>query len=714
MSTLSRSGLSRPWMAPTLSPDRRAQLVLEAMTLDEKIQLVHGPMGATIPGITEGPTEALGGDGFVPGIPRLGIPDLNLIGAGAGVTDLGLRPNGQSVALPSPLCETATWNLDLAYEFGRVIGQETRRQGFNVSLGGGANLTREPRCGRNFEYHGEDPLLAGRMLGRELSAIQDQRIIACIKHYALNAQDSGRFGLNAVIDRRSLRESDLLAFEIAIRESGVGAVMGAYNKVNGDYCCENDYLLNQVLKREWGFPGWIMSDWGATHSTVKAALAGLDQEFFLSQFFSGALKHAVETGEVPEARLDDMVHRILRTMFLFGVIDNPPVVEPIDVSSDSDVALRVAEEGCVLLRNTGLLPLAGERLGSIAVIGSHADKGVLSGGGSAQVNPVGGNALPPPEPPKDIMTRLRQLVWHPSPPLMAIRAKAPNAFVEYDDGGDTTAAAALAARSDVAIVLVHQHTSEFWDVPTLALPANQDNLVRAVAAANPRTVVVAETGGAVLMPWAKDVAAILQAWYPGQRGGEAIARILFGDVNPSGKLPITFPVSDADLPHPELQQPPLGGDMFNVPSFDVHYTEGVKVGYKWYDAEGKEPLYPFGHGLSYTTFAYSGLQIDPACELTVEFNVQNTGPREGAEIAQVYLRFPPQAGEPPKRLVGWRKVHLKSGDAKTVVVTVDRQMFSVFNPDTDAWEVIPGTYGVMVGGSSGDLPLAAEMDVKGR
>ena len=349
----------QPWTNSRLLPDERADLVVKQMTLDEKIQLVHGSMamlGRKIPG-------ALGGDGFVPGIPRLGIPDLNLIGAGVGVTNLGKRAEGRATALPASLAETATWDPQLAYEFGAVIGRETRDQGFNVSLGGGNDIMREPRNGRNFEYHGEDPVLAGKIIGQELKAIQDQGVIADIKHYAINCQETDRIGVSSNLDKRSMRELDLLAFEIGIKDSGVGTVMCAYNRVNGVYSCENDYLLNQVLKKDWGFKGWVMSDWGATHSTVKAALAGLDQEFYENKYFSAPLKKAVDNGEVPMSRLDDMVHRILRTMFAFGVIDNPPVIKPIDAEAGAAVAQRVEEQGAVLLKNAANeLPLKASSL----------------------------------------------------------------------------------------------------------------------------------------------------------------------------------------------------------------------------------------------------------------------------------------------------------------------------------------------------------------
>jgi len=702
----------QPWTNAHLPPDERADLVVKQMTLDEKIQLVHGSMamlGRKIPG-------ALGGDGFVPGIPRLGIPDLNLIGAGVGVTNLGKRTNGQATALPASLAETATWDPKLAYEFGTVIGRETRDQGFNVSLGGGDDIMRVARNGRNFEYHGEDPVLAGQILGQELKAIQNQGVIADIKHYAVNCQETDRMGVSSNLDKRSMRELDLLAFEIGIRDSGVGTVMCAYNRVNGVYSCENDYLLNQVLKKDWGFQGWVMSDWGATHSTVKAALAGLDQEFFENKYFSAPLKSAIQNGEVPMPRLDDMVHRILRTMFAFGVIDSPPVIKPIDAEAGAAVAQRVEEQGAVLLQNEkNTLPLKASSLHSIALIGAHADAGVLSGGGSAQVEPVGGNAVPPKEIPPGPDGFLAVLVWDPSSPLRAIRAKAPNAKVSYDDGTDPAAAAKLAASSDVAIVFVYQHTHEGADLSNLSLPDHQDELIRRVVAANPHTIVVLENGDPVLMPWLNNVGAVLESWYPGQRGGEAIANILFGDVNPSGKLPISFPKSEADLPHLTIPTPPTSDkppsdDLLPTPVFiDADYTEGLKVGYRWYDAENKEPLFPFGFGLSYTTFSYSQLKATPGNPVQVSFTVKNTGPRAGAEVAQVYVGLPASANEPPKRLVAWEKVQLDPGQSRTVTVSLEPRSMSIFDVEKDAWNLVPGDYLVFAGGSSRHTPLIATL-----
>jgi beta-glucosidase len=699
-----------PWMNTHLSPDQRADLVIRKMTLDEKLQLVRGLVIKWGPyrGLHHEPFPyALGGDGFVPGIPRLGIPNLQLIGAGVGVTNLGLRNDGQATALPSSLAETATWDTSMAREFGTVIGRETRDQGFSVSLGGGIDLTREPRDGRNFEYHGEDPLLAGEMTGAELKAIQAQGVIADIKHYAINDQDSGRTGVSSNLDERSMRETDLLAFEIAIKRSNVGTVMCSYNRVNGVYACQNKYLLTDVLKRDWAFRGWVISDWGATRSTAAAALAGLDQEFG-SDYFAAPLKTAVLNRKVPVSRVDDMVHRILRTMFAFGVIDHPPAIAPIDFHAGAIAAQRIEEQGCVLLKNQGhLLPLNSARLHTVAVIGSNADTGVLSGGGSSQVEPEGVKPIPPSN-----ETRGVPVVWDPSSPLNAIAANAPGAKVIYDDGKDVTSAATLAQTADVAIVFVHQIAQEGTDLTTLELPGNQDDLVRQVAAANPHTIVVGETGGAFLMPWIDQVGAVLEAWYPGIRGGEAISAVLFGHVNPSGKLPITFPKSDADLPHPALIQPPPGGDMLHPKLFDVNYTEGLEVGYKWYDAAHKEPLFSFGFGLSYTTFAYSRLHVASGTALSVTFHITNTGDRAGADVAEIYLDLPKAAGEPPRRLIGWQKVQLQPGETRLVSIVVPLRMLATFNIRKHAWEIPPGEYQVYAGDSLRELPLQSEFHIQ--
>jgi beta-glucosidase len=689
---------------PTASPDVRADYLVGQMTLDEKIQLVHG--GAALDWWNY--TLPRGAGGWIPGIPRLGIPDLYFadgsVGVGNGV--------GQATALPSSIASAASWDLNEAAKYGQVIGAELSAYGINVNLGGNVNNTgREPRDGRTFETKGEDPILAGKITAAHLKAIQDQYVMAGIKHFAFNDQETGRTTANAIIDDRSARESDLLAFEIGVNDSNVQSVMCSYNLVNGTYACENAYLLNTVLKGNWSFPGFVMSDWDATHSTVNAALNGLDQEQPENIYFGSSLEQAVEDGEVPQSRLDNMVHRILRAMFAAGLFDHPATIQPINATADAAVAQEAEEQGAVLLKNTGLLPLDGTKVTSIAVIGSHADIAVLSGGGSAQVDPVGGPVLTEGKPCPPCWS---QVVWDPSSPLNAIQAKAPGASVQYNDGTNASQAAALAASSNVAIVFVSQWASEGMDIPSLnftdvihATPINEDALVTTVAAANPNTVVVLENGGPQVMPWLASVSAVLEAWYPGQRGGDAIANILFGAVNPSGKLPMTFPASVNDLPRPVIATPPD-----STTPFPVDYTiDGFNVGYKWYDTKGYTPLFPFGYGLSYTTFTITNSQLTADISASspsfqVSFDVQNTGALAGAEVAQVYLGLPASTGE-AKRLVGWQKVSLTPGQLQNVTIQVSSSdsshPLSYWDTTSNFWLVASGTYTVYLGNSSRSL-----------
>ncbi len=711
-----------PWMNKALSPDERADLVIKEMTIDEKIQLVHGGSTAAPAG---GASRSNGGAGFVPGIQRLNIPDVNMADSAVGITR-GAAMGRYSTLLPSTLGAASSWNTEGAYLYGTVIGRELRAQGYNMSIGGGVNVTREERNGRNFEYAGEDPILAGMMTGYLMKGVQSQQIMGDLKHYAVNDQETGRNIGNATASKRVLRETDLLAFEIALRESNAAGFMCSYNKINGDWACENDYLLNQVLKKTFGFKGWVMSDWGGTHTTTKAALAGLDQEQPGSGFFGDNLKKAIAAGEVPAARLDDMVHRILRSMFAVGVIDNPPVRDVPDVFQGLEDAQKIAEESIVLVKNAnGQLPLNAAAVKSIAVIGSHADVGVLSGGGSAQVNPSGGNAVKPapgaaPAPaPAGGMGMGRVAVYSPLAPLKAIRAKAPNAKVTYNEGTDPAAAAAVAKGAEVAIVFVNQPMSEGRDSATLNLPENQDALVAAVAAANPHTIIVTENGGPLAMPWIANVPAVMVAWFPGVGGAPAIANLLFGDVNPSAKLPVSFAKTHEDLPMPKIPGidlapvVPPGGGRGALPNFEIPYgPEGLKVGYKWFDAENKEPLFAFGHGLSYTTYSYSGMTASASGRnVKVSFQVKNDGKRPGVEIAQIYAALPASAGEPPKRLVGWQRVALNPGESKTVTLTIDPLYLSVFDEAKDAWSLLPGDYKLMAGASSRTLPLSAPVRI---
>jgi beta-glucosidase len=701
-----------PWMDKALPPDQRADLVLKQMTLDEKIQMVHGAGWGVLRKGSPVPARSNFGAGFMAGVDRLGIPDINLADSAVGIR-MAAYQGRYATLLPSTLGAASSWDTDSAFLYGSVIGRELRAQGFNMSIGGGVNITREPRNGRNFEYAGEDPVLAGTMTGNLEKGVFSQRVMNDIKHYALNDQETGRNMVNVLLDKKALRESDLLAFEIAIGIADPSGVMCSYNLYEGDHTCENDYLLNQVLKKDFKFKGWVLSDWGATHSTVKAALNGMDQDMpGDDNYFSEPLKKAVEAGQVPKARLDDMVHRILRSMFAAGVVDDPPVRSVVDPFKGRDDAQHIAEESIVLLKNTDhILPLQASASASIALIGSHADVGVLSGGGSAQVDPPGGDAVNP----QPGGSKWGTHVYFPSSPLKYIQEKSPQASVQYSDGTDTASAASLARSSRVAIVFVNQPMSEDRDAATLSLPDNQDALVEAVAAANPNTIVVLETGGPVSMPWIQKVKGVVEIWYPGIGGAQALANILFGEVNPSAKLPVTFAKDDAQLPHPVVPgmqaNSSIRGDNGKHPPFDLNYTEGAEVGYKWFEAKNRQPLFPFGFGMSYTSYAYSGLTVDDA-QRTVHFTVRNTGERAGTEIAEVYVALPAAAKESYKRLVAWQRVKLAPGESKDVTLAIDPLYVSVFNTDKNGWQLLPGEYKVMAGASSTDTELHATLHIQ--
>jgi beta-glucosidase len=710
---------NQPWMNSSLSPEERAGLVLQQMTLDEKIALLHGNGMAHAPQWQMPLTHlSNGGAGYVEGIKRLGIPPLFISDAAYGVRDSGA--NGRySTALPSDLAAASSWDPQGACEYGAVIGRELRAQGFNMSLGGGINVTREPRNGRTFEYAGEDPLLAGTMVGNLMKCEQAQHVIGDIKHFAVNDQETGRNIVNAILSKRAMQESDLLAFHIGIKIANPGAVMCSYNRIDGDYACENTYTLHDVLKKDWGYKGFVISDWGGTHSTEKASAAGLDQEQPMADHFGPALTQAVMDGKVPLADIDDHARRVLYAEFLSGIVDDPIQKGVVDVTGGLDIAQHLEEKSIVLLKNeNAILPLKPDKIRSIAVIGGHADVGMISGGGSAQVDPPGGNAIAPPG---KGATHWQDHVWFPTSPLKALQAKFPRAKVQFDSGQDPSAAAALAKSADVAIVFAYQWQSEGMDLATLSLPDNQDALIEQVAAANPHTIVVLETGTAVTMPWIGKVGGVVEAWYAGSSGHRALANVLTGEVNPSGKLAITFPKSDADLPHPVIPllsaedegqgTGAVNGRPHSESQYTVHYDEGLKVGYKWYESEHKDPLFPFGFGLSYTTYAYSNLKTDNA-QRTVSFAVKNTGKCAGTEIAQVYATLPEAAGEPFKRLVGWQRIELAPGESKTVTVAVDPWVMSIFDEQNNVWSLLPGAYKIFAGPSSNEIPLNATLQIQ--
>jgi len=714
-----------PAASQTQDAGARASALVAALTQDEKLQLVHGyfpPMADRTPGAPV--ADMIPSAGYVPGVPRLGIPALRESDASLGVANqVEQRKGDVATALPSSLTTAASFDPAIAFAGGAMIGGEARAKTFNVLLAGGVNLTRDPWAGRNFEYLGEDPLLAGVMAGEHIRGVQTHPIVSTIKHFAFNSQETGRMIMDARLGEAALRESDLLAFQIAIERGEPGSVMCAYNRINGDYACENDFLLNRVLKGDWGYDGWVMSDWGAVHSTEKAAINGLDQEsgqeLDRAIYFGQPLTDAVAAGRVPQARLDDMVRRILVGMIETGVMDAPVVATPqtIDYAANAEVAQRAAEAGIVLLKNEGgVLPLAGAAQ-RIVVIGGHADVGVLSGGGSSQVRSVGGAPIEIPLT-SGAAASFARVTYHASAPLAAIRALAPNAAVTFVSGDDVQAAATAARGADVAIVFATQWTTEAQDVESLSLPNDQDALIAAVAGANARTAVVLETGGPVLMPWINAVPAVVQAWYPGQRGGEAIARVLFGQVNPSGRLPITFPRDAAQAPRPtapglaELKTAdaaasnPGAGSAADLQPFAVDYVEGSDVGYRWYEREGRKPLFPFGHGLSYTSFAYANLEVSGGQQLSVSFDVTNTGSREGADTPQLYVAR--EGSTTPRRLAGFTKLTLKPGETRRVTLTAEPRILASYDTALPGWSVAGGSYRATIARDALDGALAGQ------
>jgi beta-glucosidase len=657
----------RPWMNQALTPEERAGLLVAQMTLDEKVSQIH------MLDVSAHPRE-------VPGIPRLGVPAFKVTNgpAGAGPGD---SPNAQpATALPAALALSATWDPAQARAFGRIVGIEVSSRGEHLLEAPGVNIARVPRNGRNFEYFGEDPYLAGQIAVPEIQAVQAEGILTEVKHFAANNQENQRKTIDVRVDERTLREIYLPAFEASVRQGGAAAVMCAYPKVNGDFGCENSHLLADILRRDWGFSGFVQSDYTATHSTVKAALAGLDLSM-KHDFYGEATKTAVLNGQLPESTVDTMVARRLAQMFRFGIFDNPPAPRQIPAREHGAVARSIARQGAVLLKNSGgQLPLDAGALRSIAVIGPYAGAAHTGGTGSSAVTPL-----------------------YTVSPVSGIRGHVPsNVRVRFNDGSDPNSAANLARSSDVAIVMVGNKDREGTDRADLSLPGNQNTLVSAVAAASPHTVVVLKTGGPVLMPWLNSVEAVLEAWYPGEEDGNVVADLLFGNANPSGRLSMTFPRTETDTAaHTAAQYPGINGT--------VTYSEGLQVGYRWNDAQNVTPLFPFGFGLSYTTFALRNLAVPatpPASgPVTVAVDVTNTGSRAGAEVVQVYVSSPAAAGAPPKQLRGFAKVALQPGETRRVTIALDPRAFSIW--DTGAWRTVRGGYGVLVGDSSANLPLRA-------
>ena len=667
---------SSPWMNSSLTPQQRAELLVKAMTLDEKIAQIH-----MLDLRGEKPRE-------VPGIQRLGLAAFKItngpLGAGPGDSP---RPQ-PATALPSALALAASWDLNLAETFGRIAGEEVAARPEHLLEAPGVNIARVPQNGRNFEYFGEDPYLAARLVVPEIKGIQGTGILAEVKHYAANNQEDARKVIDEIIDERTLREIYLPAFEASVKQGDVAAIMCAYPSVNGQFSCENFHLLKDILRNEWKFQGFVQSDYTATLSTLPAANAGLDLSMKNDEHYSANMKEAIRTRQLAESVVDQMLIRRFTQMFKFGFFDHPKEHAEVDAKKNGAVAREIAEQSAVLLKNAGgVLPLQAAAIHSIAVIGPYAASAHTGGGGSSAVAPL-----------------------YTVTPVDGLKnALGANVTVNYNDGSDAAAAAAAAKSADVAIVMVGNKDREGADRPNLSLPNDQDDLVAAVAAANPRTVVVLKTGGPVLMPWIDRVPAVLEAWYPGEEDGNAVANLLLGKANPSGKLPLTFPKAEGDTPaHTREQWPGVNGK--------ATYSEGLKVGYRWYDAQNIEPLFPFGFGLSYTTFAIKNLSVPqqaPAGQpVRVSVDVTNTGKRAGAEIVQIYVASPAAAGEPPRQLRGFQKVALAPGESKRVTIQLDERAFSIWDTGKNGWAVVPGQYVIHAGDSSRNLPQHGEVTVQ--
>ncbi|WHX23041.1 glycoside hydrolase family 3 C-terminal domain-containing protein [Streptomyces malaysiensis subsp. malaysiensis] len=790
---------------PTPGPAARVDTLIGRMTLEEKVSLLHGAKDPL----------SLGQAGYTPGVPRLGIPPLRLADGPAGV-----RVARHATALPAPVLLASAFDPALAREYGRTIGREGRALGQDVLLSPMVNLIRTPYAGRDFETFGEDPLLTSQLVAEEIRGIQAEGLIATVKHFALNNQEHERESIDVVVDERTLREMELPGFESAVR-AGAGAVMGAYNKVNGAFACESGPLLTGVLRTDWGFDGWVMTDWHAAHSTAAALGAGLDMEMPDGEYFGEALRKAVADGAVPEAQVDRAVGRVLTVMDRFGLLDGGAPPRPgRDPGAGARTALKVATAGGVLLRNErGTLPLTGPAARSIAVVGPTGAIPFVSGGGSAHVVPdhaaspletireragegarvdhalgedvfgktIPATALSPATGLEERKVAARKswtydgtltvdesdewtFVLHFSGPpagrpkvllddeeLFPFRA----GLGEYFTGGFVSAtpdglavrrtAVALTAgkhrlkvtakggseglafrlrrttsatrAADVAeavrtaraahrvVLFAYEDATEGRDRTTIALPGHQNALITAVTEANPHTTVVLNTSSCTAMPWLERTGAVLQMYYPGQEGAAATTALLFGDANPSGRLTQTFPVSD--------DRHPMAGGPRRYPGVDgrEEYSEGIHVGYRWYDAEGVRPLFPFGHGLSYTTFAYAGLRLRRHGNgLEAAFTVHNTGSRAGAEVAQVYVGPSPDLPLPQaeRALAGYRRVHLRPGEARTVTVRMAARTLSSWDTERHRWVLGTGPRTVEVGSSSRDPRLRGRIEVRHR
>ncbi|WP_372349335.1 glycoside hydrolase family 3 C-terminal domain-containing protein [Streptomyces sp. KL116D] len=780
--------------SPGRTADGHADELVGRMTLDEKLSFVHWDYSTT------DPTALV----YLPGVPRLGIPEVRATDGPAGATIH--RP---SIAMPAPVSLASSFDEGLARQYGQVLGREGRAFGVDVIYAPMVNSIRVPQAGRNFETFSEDPLLTGRTAAAEVKGIQSQGLMATVKHYAANTQEDNRMGVDVKVDERTLQETEIPGFEAAVK-AGAASVMCAYNKVNGEPACGNGHLLNGILREQLDFQGWVTSDWLATQST-DAITQGLDQELGIDstvaippggevpggKYFGDTLKKAVTDGTVPMAVLDRAVTRIVGQMERFGLLDENPAPRPErDVAGGTAVAEKVAEAGAVLLRNQDrTLPLDAATTDDLAVIGPSAKDPKVTGLGSSYIvpdvatppldtikkklgadahvsyaegetlegEPIPASALEPDFTSGTVLDPAQAGVIYdgkltvPEDGLYRIAARVTggNGAIQIDDhtpisigevfgkltsvplrltagthtvkisGGAVVGkpmtldlrwvtpakaqeaidrAVAVAREASTAVVFAYDDGAEGSDRTSLSLPGRQDELIKAVTAVNPRTIVVLNTGSSITMPWLDRTKAVLDMWYPGQAGAEATADLLFGDAEPGGRLSQTFPASE--------QQTPVAGDPERYPGVDnvVRQTEGIYTGYRWYDHQGVEPLFPFGHGLSYTSFAYEKQTVTRTPDgLDVDVTVRNTGKRAGSDVVQVYLGPSPKLrlDQADKALAGYEKVALKAGESRRVRIHVAERALQYWDTSADGWKLAGGERRVLIGSSSDDIRLTA-------
>lgn len=700
--------------------EQKIEALIKKMTLEEKVAMIHASSS-----FTSG------------GVPRLGIPEITMSDGPHGVRPehgrdwvMDTDADDAGTYLPTGIGLASTWNKALGYEYGKVLGSEANYRGKDIILGPGVNIIRSPLNGRNFEYFSEDPYLTSRMAVGYIQGVQSQGVSACVKHYAANNEEIDRGTVDVRMSERALREIYLPAFEASVKEADVNAVMGAYNKFRGQYTTHHQYLVNDILKGEWGFKGILMSDWGSVHNTKEALENGTDLEMgtdlvlmysSVSQteagnssekntrnlydrfFLADSAIQMVKQGIVPESLVDDKVRRILRLMYKTSMLEGKRMPGAYNTREHQQVALKVAEESIILLKNKNVLPVNKDRLKRIAVIGENANRENAMGGGSSQVRAK--YEITPLQGIKNLVNNSAEITYARGYKIER-NASVDNALIEE--------AVDAAKHADLTVLVVgwtHGYNYSKWsdnaydaegtDKPDMILPFGQDALISAVLKVNPNTVVVSIGGGPMEMPWINDANAIVQAWYPGMEGGNAIAKVLFGEVNPSGKLPMTFPKKLGDSPAHKLGDFPGKNGVAN-------YNEEIYVGYRFFDKENIEPEFPFGHGLSYSQFSYKDLKVSPASghNLKVSLTLKNTGKRDGAEVPQVYVSLRhAEEDRPPKELKSFDKIFLKSGESRRIEMLLPKDAFRVYSTKANEWVDAQGEVEVLVGASSRDIRL---------